>query len=96
MFAAMKLLGHTEAIRVHVTVRVIPNGEVMDRVDVALGIPPHAMVLAPSFGHSSAYSREMDTGSPKEHVLEQKDRRAFRCVGTGKPIRVPFENCFNA
>ena len=35
-------------------------GSELDRVDVALGSPPHTLVLARSFGHSDAYQQVVE------------------------------------
>jgi N,N-dimethylformamidase len=52
-------------------------GSELDRADFALGTPPHALVLASSFGHSNAY----------QHVVEQiNTSNSAQPGGTENPL----------
>jgi len=51
-------------------------GSELDRVDFALGSPPHTLVLASSFGHSDAY----------QHVVEELNTSDSRQGGTVNPL----------
>ena len=55
-------------------------GSELDRVDYALGSPPHTLILATSFGHSDAYQQvveEVNTSDSRqggtENVLVKAD-----------------------
>src|SRR5262249_31579992 len=48
------------------------GGEESDRVDYALGSPPHTLILAQSYGHSDAY----------QHVVEEVNTSDSRQGGT--------------
>ena len=51
-------------------------GSELDRVDYALGTPPHTLLLASSFGHSDAY----------QHVVEEVNTSDSRQGGTINPL----------
>jgi N,N-dimethylformamidase len=51
-------------------------GSELDRVDYALGSPPHTLILAQSFGHSDAY----------HHVVEEVNTSDSRQHGTVNPL----------
>ena len=51
-------------------------GEELDRVDYALGSPPHTLILARSFGHSDAY----------QHVVEEVNTSNSLQGGTVNPL----------
>lgn len=51
-------------------------GEELDRVDYALGSPPHTLILARSFGHSDAY----------QHVVEEVNTSNSQQGGTVNPL----------
>jgi N,N-dimethylformamidase len=51
-------------------------GSELDRVDYALGSPPHTLILATSFGHSDAY----------HHVVEEVNTSNSRQHGTVNPL----------
>lgn len=52
------------------------GGSELDRVDYALGSPPHTLILAQSFGHSDAY----------QHVVEEVNTSDSRQGGTINPL----------
>jgi N,N-dimethylformamidase len=52
------------------------GGSELDRVDYALGSPPHTLILAQSFGHSDAY----------QHVVEEVNTSNSRQGGTVNPL----------
>ena len=51
-------------------------GQELDRVDYALGSPPHTLILAQSFGHSDAY----------QHVVEEVNTSDSKQGGTVNPL----------
>jgi len=51
-------------------------GQELDRVDYAIGSPPHTLILAQSFGHSDAY----------QHVVEEVNTSDSKQGGTVNPL----------
>ena len=51
-------------------------GQELDRVDYAVGSPPHTLILAQSFGHSDAY----------QHVVEEVNTSDSKQGGTVNPL----------
>lgn len=71
-------IGADELIGEHASLvlQVGAAGSELDRVDYALGSPPHTLILATSFGHSDAY----------HHVVEEVNTSNSRQHGTVNPL----------
>jgi len=71
-------VGRDELIGNHpsLTLTFGAGGSELDRVDYALGSPPHTLVLASSFGHSDAY----------QQVVEEVNTSDSRQGGTVNPL----------